>query len=464
MSEIGLRKEMAALRPSLPALVQAIEAKAPYGAVYLTSKMGQQISVDNVQEKVSESSPTAGTVLSAFDGVTMRERAVGGFILDEVQSGLKDLLGTGGFSSNGGIDPGLERSGDFKTAFKIDPSSMSTEEKLAHLRELNRRVNAMDEHIVNVRVNYSEYREQDVFCSRTADLGQHLLRVVIMVLVIVAGESGVRFDYGIKYATGGWEALEFTDEELQKVVSNAVKLLTAERIEPGEYTIITGPPVSGVICHESFGHGVETDMFLKERARASAYIDKVVGSPLVDIYDDASIPGAFGSYFFDHEGVLARPTQIVEKGIFRRGITDLYSATRLGIERTPNGRRQDFSRKIYPRMSNTYFGPGESSLEEMLAQVDHGIYLGKVSSGMEDPKGWGIQVSSPYAFEIKNGELTDHMYGEVGITGYVPEVFQSISAVGKTLHFDGGTCGKGHKETVKVSSGGPHMLLKARLG
>ena len=45
--------------------------------------------------------------------------------------------------------------------------------------------------------------------------------------------------------------------------------------------------------------------------------------------------------------MLAGPTQIVEDGVFRRGITDLYSATPLGIPRSANGRRQDFTRKAY---------------------------------------------------------------------------------------------------------------------
>ena len=70
----------------------------------------------------------------------------------------------------------------------------------------------------------------------------------------------------------------------------AVELLTAERIEPGEYTVISSPWVTGTLVHESFGHGVETDMFLKERAKAAQYIDKVVGSPLVNIWDDPSYP------------------------------------------------------------------------------------------------------------------------------------------------------------------------------
>jgi TldD protein len=189
-----------------------------------------------------------------------------------------------------------------------------------------------------------------------------------------------------------------------------------------------------------------------------------VGSSLVNIFDDPSRSGSYGSYFFDDEGALSSPTQIVENGVFRRGITDLYSANALGIPRSANGRRQDYSRKTYARMSNTYFGPGTSTLDEMVAQVDQGIYLDKWSSGMEDPQGWGIQVTCRFGHEIKNGKITDRVFAPIGVSGYVPHVLQSITAVSKVVDLDGGSCGKGHKETVPVSSGGPHLLLRARLG
>lgn len=205
-------------------------------------------------------------------------------------------------------------------------------------------------------------------------------------------------------------------------------------------------------------------MFLKERAKAAHFIDKTVGSPLVNIYDDPSQSGSFGSYFFDDEGQLATPTQIVENGIFKRGITDRYSATALQIPRSANGRRQDYSRKTYARMSNTFFGAGTSTLDEMIAQVDSGIFLDKWSSGMEDPQGWGIQVTCHYGHEIKGGKITSRVFAPIGIAGYVPEVLQSITAVGNELMMDGGNCGKGHKEILPVSSGGPHLLLTARLG
>ena len=255
---------------------------------------------------------------------------------------------------------------------------------------------------MNVQVSYAEAGEHAVFASQYADLAQRVQRVNLFVVVIVAAEDGqVQYDFVSKSGGAGWEVLDVTDEEIQKLVESSVALLSAERIEPGEYQIITAPGVSGTICHESFGHGVETDMFLKERARAAHFIDRIVGSSLVNIVDDPSRAGGFGSYFFDDEGCLAAPTQVVEEGIFRRGITDFYSATALHIPRSANGRRQDYSRKAYARMSNTYFDAGASTLDEMLAQVDRGIYLDKWSQGMEDPQGWGIR--SPVTMGMRSG-------------------------------------------------------------
>jgi TldD protein len=357
------------------------------------------------------------------------------------------------------------RSGDFFSPMQIDPADMSLQDKLDRCRELHRRLEGRDPRIVNCQIRYIELSEYSVFASQYADLAQRVQRVNLFLVVVVAGEDGqIQYDYTSKSGGAGWEVLTFSDEEIQKLIDSAVALLSAERITPGEYQVIAAPGVSGVLCHESFGHGVETDMFLKQRARAAHFIDRTVGSPLVNIVDDPSRPGGYGSYFFDDEGRMASRTQVVENGLFRRGITDFYSATALDIPRSANGRRQDYSRKAYARMSNTYFDSGTSTLEEMLAQVDHGIYLDKWSSGMEDPQGWGIQVTCHYGHEIKGGRITDRVFSPIGISGYVPDVLQSISAVSTGLSLDAGTCGKGHKESVPVASGGPHLLLKARLG
>lgn len=464
MTDLRLPGAMADLRPALGEIVAQGHERAPYFTALLSSKHGLSIQIDNREEHVSEQTPSAGTVLSAFDGQTVYERAVSGFHREEVEKAARELVREATFGDYRPADE-AERRGDFTTYMQIDPADLSVQEKLDRCRELHARVKGRDPRIVNSQVLYLELGEHSVFASKYADLAQRVQRVRLFLFVVVAGDDGkIQYDYTSKSGGAGWEVLDFTDEEIQKLVDNAVALLSAERIEPGEYQIIASPGVSGVICHESFGHGVETDMFLKQRARAAHFIDKTVGSPLVNILDDPSRPGGYGSYFFDDEGRMASPTHIVENGIFRRGITDFYSATALDIPRSANGRRQDYSRKAYARMSNTYFDAGTSTLEEMLAQVEHGIFLDKWSSGMEDPQGWGIQVTCQYGHEIKGGKITDRVFAPIGVSGYVPDVLQSISAVSTALSLDAGTCGKGHKEQVPVASGGPHLLLKARLG
>jgi len=76
----------------------------------------------------------------------------------------------------------------------------------------------------------------------------------------------------------------------------------------------------------------------------------------------------------------------------------------------------------------------------------------------------GIQLESLYAAEIKNGRLTGNIFSPVIVTGYVPDLLMSITAVSDQFKISSmGYCGKGHKEWVKVTDGGPHLLLKARL-
>jgi len=82
---------------------------------------------------------------------------------------------------------------------------------------------------------------------------------------------------------------------------------------------------------------------------------------------------------------------------------------------------------------------------------------------MEDPQGWGIQVTCHYGHEIKSGKITERVFAPVGISGYVPDVLDSVTAVGKSMILDAGMCGKGNKEYVLVASGGPHLLFKAPL-
>jgi TldD protein len=293
---------------------------------------------------------------------------------------------------------------------------------------------------------------------------EELCRIKHSVVVYASDGKQSKWNFLFVGGSGGMETIAVDENGLSEMIDMANRLLSAERIKPGFYDVVADPSITGLIAHEAFGHGVETDMYLKNRARSRIYLGKMIASPLVSIIDDPTLPNGHGSYFVDDEGEPARPTYIIRNGRFVRGLTNMYSNLVLGLPRTSNGRRESFEHKVYTRMSNTFFKPGRSNLDEMMSSVRHGVYLVNGISGMEDPKGWGIQVLGHCGKEIKNGRITGRIFSPVGITGYVPDLLKGVSMVGNDFRVDSGTCGKGHKEWIPVSSGGPHIKTRARLG
>jgi TldD protein len=263
----------------------------------------------------------------------------------------------------------------------------------------------------------------------------------------------------------GPEIFDGLGDVIKKTFEELKDCLGSESVVPGEYEIITTPEVSGLIAHEAFGHGVEMDMFVKKRALGAEYIDKRVGSDLVTMHEGATCVKDVASFAFDDEGTMAGDVIEIEKGILKTGVCDALAALRLGTRPTGNGKRENFEHKAYTRMTNTMFDKGTSTKEEMIASVKKGYLLAGMDSGMEDPKHWGIQCIIARGYEIIDGKLTGKVVSPVVLTGYVPDLLGSISMVSDDyMSFGNGACGKGHKEWVKVSDGGPYLKAVARLG
>ena len=284
------------------------------------------------------------------------------------------------------------------------------------------------------------------------------------VLIATNGED-TKFAYEGVSGLGGVEIFDGLEEKLLSAVKQAKELLSSGRIEPGEYEIITAPSITGLIAHEAFGHGVEMDMFVKNRALGKEYINQRVGSDLVTMHEGALCGDTVTAFAFDDEGTLAGDVTEIDHGILKTGICDALAALRLGVEPTGNGKRENFEHKVYTRMTNTVFDSGSDSLEEMIASIKHGYLLDGTESGMEDPKHWGIQCIVSRGYEIRDGVLTGRVVSPVVMTGYVPDLLGSISMASSDRVLEGnGGCGKGYKEWVKVADGGPYLKARARLG
>ncbi|MBR5755027.1 MAG: TldD/PmbA family protein, partial [Erysipelotrichaceae bacterium] len=319
--------------------------------------------------------------------------------------------------------------------------------------------------VINFLSRYIKRQTSNIFVSDRKCLSQKYDWINVITYVVVRDGDNIKSHYSAEGEADSAKALKLFRKNAGHVLEIAVKMLSAKPVKPGKYTIITDPSISGLIAHEAFGHGVEMDMFVKNRAKAINFVGKYVASPLVDMYDGASSCLSSASYFFDDDGVEAHKTQIIKKGILQTGISDSLSAMELGTEPTGNGRRQDYQRKVYTRMTNTWFGPGKDKLEDMIKSVKHGYYLCQTNNGMEDPKNWQIQCTAEYGLEIKDGKFTGEMIAPVVISGYVIDLLKSISMVSdKVTVIGSGMCGKGHKEWVYVSDGGPNLKAEAKLG
>lgn len=350
------------------------------------------------------------------------------------------------------------------TGYEIHPKELGNEKIIKKLNEIREKALSCDERLLDVITVCDYHENHKLFLSENKDMEQSVLFMSGAVALVAAKGEEVKEYYRGFSNLGGAELFPRMENDIPELVKNTIDLLDAKAIEPGTYDCICTPDVTGMIVHEAFGHGVEMDMFVKDRALAREYVGKPVASELITMHDGCGV-NEVATYFFDDEGIPSHDTVIIENGILKAGISDAQSALRLGTSPTGNGRRESYERKAYTRMTNTYFEPGKDKVEDMIKSVKYGMLLDNPSSGMEDPKNWGIQCMVNVAREIKDGKLTGRIFSPIVLTGYVPDLLKSISMVSDDIALCGsGACGKGHKEWVKVSDGGPYIKAKIRLG
>ena len=455
------------LKPLLSEIVSDMEKTVPYACGLVLETLGERVVVMTKESRVEPLDPSRGAVLTVFTGSGFIERSTSDLSPDGLKKAARELVKSAESAGIGGnirIDPGGSLDKDFGIKEKIPNDSVPLKDKVGRCSEYMEKLRKMDGRIVNAVSVYAYTRNRELYVNRNKTLFQDVKRGQAVIQAVMRDGSETAQLHEGDSRQGGYENSVIPEEKFHSLVRDCGRILGAPRLAPGVYDCIFSPEFAGITAHECFGHGTETDMFLKGRSRAQEFLHKPVGSALVNMFDSPAEEGAAASFFFDHEGQLSSRTQIIKDGVLVSGITDLNSATRLGVRRTANGRRESYERKAYARMTNTFFGPGSNTFEEMLKSIDSGYYLTHPSNGMEDPKGWGIQLEGYLAEEIKGGKLTGNVYTPVIVTGYLPDMLSSISMVGdKSTLFGLGYCGKGHKEWVKVTDGGPFLKLKARL-
>ncbi len=270
--------------------------------------------------------------------------------------------------------------------------------------------------------------------------------------------------------SGGVEVMESWNllEEVPGETSRLEKVLL-EGVEPPKekVDVVVGSEVVALAAHESCGHPSEADRILgREAAQAGksfikpGMLGERIGSELVTIIDDPTIPGSAGFYLYDDEGVPARPRYLYKNGVINEFLHNRWTAKVFGVESNASARSMDFRSEPIIRMANTYLAPGDYSFEELLEDVKRGVYIKSYMEWNIDDERWSQRYVGLEAYEIVNGELGRPVRNPA-LEVTTKSFYSRIDAVGKEVRFYAGTCGKGEPaQGVPVWFGGPDVRLR----
>ena len=265
-----------------------------------------------------------------------------------------------------------------------------------------------------------------------------------------------------RYSKAGmiFEDLESYSTGLIKELSECKEyMLNSVPVEPGKYSVIFAPTVTGIFAHECFGHKSESDFMIgDETARREWELGKKVGFGELTIAETGNIIGN-GYTPYDDEGNKATMTYLVKDGVLTGRLHNADSAADLDEGVTGNGRAMSFEYEPIVRMTTTYIDKGSKTYEEMIAETENGILIKDLSHG----SGLSTFTIAPtYAYYIRNGKIGKPVRISV-VTGNVFEALSDIDCITNNVEifsFVGGGCGKMNQYPLPVGFGGPYIRVK----
>jgi TldD protein len=371
----------------------------------------------------------------------------------------------------------------YKTPILQDPFSVPLREKLDYLLFLDNLMRKVSE--VNLTEAEMSFRRTNKFfaSSEGSIIEQEIIQSgtgISATAMKTHREMGTRScpNSGGQYETKGYELIKELnfEENAKKISEEAVALLSAKECPSGITTIILDGPQMSLQIHESIGHPLELDrVFGAERnfsGTSFATVDKLnqlkYGSEIVNVVIDSTCPFGLGTFGYDDDGVKAGRKDLIKNGILVGYLTSRETAPLIG--RSSNGcmRADGWGNVPIIRMTNTNLLPGDKTLEEMISEVDEGIYMQTVRTWSIDDNRENFQMGCEIGWEIKNGKLGE-MVKNPSYSGNTIGFWNSCDAITNEKYWKiWGTpnCGKGQPgQNMPTSQGAsPARFRNVKVG
>jgi TldD protein len=368
------------------------------------------------------------------------------------------------------------------SAYEIDPWSVPTQDKIALLAEWSARLLAADG-IDHVSAACPQVKEQKYYADLAGTTTiQQRIRLEPRFEATTVDRAAGRFETmrtlappagrGWEYALGtGWDF----DAELAVVPELLAEKLKAPSVEPGTYDLVIDPTNLWLTIHESVGHATEYDRAIGYEAAYAgtsfATPDQLgtlrYGSAAMHVTGDRTVEHGLATIGYDDDGVATSQFDLVRDGVLVGYQLDRTFARRLGLERSNGCAFADSPHHIpIQRMPNVSLQPDpdrDTSVEDLIAGVDRGIYVVGDKSWSIDMQRYNFQFTGQRFYRIEGGKLAGQVR-DMAYQATTTDFWGSLRAVGgrgSWLLSGALNCGKAQPgQIAAVSHGCPPGLFE----
>lgn len=325
----------------------------------------------------------------------------------------------------------------------LAPGSVLKDDKILVMKEAYEAAKNYDECISQVRINYGDSTQNILVANSEGVWAEDSRTRTRLGIESIASEMN-EMQTG-SYRPGAGKGFEFFKEidvkEYAREASRIAKTMLGAKYAPsGKMPVIIENEFGGVIFHEACGHGLEATSVAKGLSVFAGKIGEKVASDVVSAVDDGTLLNEWGSSNIDDEGTPTKRNLLIENGILKGYMIDKLNGRRMGAQSTGSARRESYKYAPTSRMTNTFILNGTSSLEDMLAGVENGIYAKYMGGGSVNPSTGDFNFSVMEGYLIENGKITEPVRGAT-LIGNGPEVLHKIEMVGDNLSHGQGMCG-----------------------
>ena len=253
-----------------------------------------------------------------------------------------------------------------------------------------------------------------------------------------AGDTDDRVEDSWSSSKRHFKDLETPEAIARKAVERTVRQLKPRKIRTANVPVIFEPTQTAWLMGFLFGCVTGTAVYQKATF-LEGKLGERIGNDRVTVVDDALRPGELGSHPFDSDGLPCRRTVVVERGVLRSYLCNIYAARKLGLESTGSADGGG----VGP--ANFYLEAGTAAPAEIVAGTKRGLLLIRtLGHGLNGVTG---DISrGAFGLWIEDGEIA-YPVSEVTISGNLGRVLEAIEAVGNDLEFHSPVTGP----TVKVA-------------